>query len=95
MAEGTIQYGLRVTLERVEMGAKGGPNEVKQQAGTGANGLTIMSAVSALDINSPSNTVIQINDAQFIGLCGYLGLIKAGVDTSGIETDIATDVAAN
>jgi hypothetical protein len=95
MAEGTIQYGLRIELKRVELGAKGGPNSIKQQAGTGANGATIMTAVNALDINSPSQTDVEINDAQFAGLCGYIGLIGAGVDTSGIETDIATDVAAN
>ena len=95
MSEAIAQYKIRIEIERVSTGSQGGPNSIKQQVGTGANGITIMTAVGALDVNSPSNTEIDLNDAQFTGLCGLIGLIRGGVDTSSIETDIATLVLAN
>jgi hypothetical protein len=92
MAEDTAQYSIRISIDRESRGSLGGPNSIKQVVG---DGITILTGVGALDVNSPSQTNVELNDAQFTGLCGYIGLIKAGVDTSSLETSIATAVAAN
>lgn len=73
-------------------GTKDGPNQIKQLVG---GGITITTATGAVSVESPTNTIIEINDAQVTGLFGYLGLLQAGIDTSAIETAVATLVAAS
>jgi len=92
MAESAPLYNLRIEIERYSRGNDGGPNEINQSVG---NGITITSATGAVSVESPTNTVVEINDSQVTGLFGYIGLLKAGIDTSAIETAVATLVAAS
>lgn len=92
MAEAAPQYALRVGIKRVSTGNSSGPNTIKQVVGGGA---TICSSTGALDVNSETETVVMINDSQVAGLFGYLGLLKESIDTSAIETAVATLVAAS
>jgi len=90
MAEAAANHAIRVRIEKIDGGSFGGPNSIKQIVGTGSNGAT-----GPNNIESPTNTDLKINDAQLVGLVGYIGLIKAGVDTSSLETSIASAVLAN
>lgn len=92
MAESAPLYNLRISIERHSRGTMGGLNSIKQSVG---NGVTIMTGTGAVNVESPSQTDLEINDAQVTGLYGYLGLLKAGIDTSAIETAVATLVAAS
>jgi len=92
MAEAAPQYAVRITTEKVSRGNSSGANAIKQSVG---NGITILSATSAVNVESETNTVVEINDSQVAGLFGYIGLLKEGIDTSAIETAVATLVAAS
>jgi hypothetical protein len=92
MAEAAPQYAIRIEIEKVSRGNVGGPNSIKQSVG---NGITICTSTGAVNVEQCTNTVIEINDAQVTGLYGYIGLLKMGIDTSAIETAVATLVAAS
>jgi hypothetical protein len=92
MAEAAPQYAIRIEITKVSRGNQDGPNVIKQSVG---NGVTITSAANAVNVESPTNTIVELNDSQVTGLFGYIGLLKAGIDTSAIETEVATVVAAN
>jgi hypothetical protein len=92
MAESAPLYNIRIEIEKNSRGVNGGPNEIKQSVG---NGITITSATGAVNVESPTNTVVEVNDSQVTGLFGYIGLLKSGIDTSAIETAVATLVAAS
>jgi hypothetical protein len=91
MPEAAPQYAVRIMIEKVSRGNKGGPNAIRQSVG---NGITITDT-GAVNVENPSNTVVEINDAQVTGLWGYIGLLKEGIDTSAVETAIGTLVAAS
>ena len=93
MAEASPSYAARIEIQKVDIGAKGGPNAAKQSIG---NGVTVLTGSGlALHINSPINNVVRLNDAQVAGLLGYIGLLNEGIDTSAVETAISTLVAAS
>jgi hypothetical protein len=95
MPEATQNFAARLEICKVDFGAVGGPNTIKQVTGTGSNGATIVSATGSLSIEQPINMVLKMNIAQLTGLFGYIGLINGGVDTSAIESAVASAVAAN
>ena len=92
MAEAAPQYSARITIEKVSRGNIESQNYPMQSVG---NGITIMSASGAVNLDSPTQANVEINDAQVTGLMGYIGLLNAGIDTSAIETAVATLVAAS
>jgi len=92
MAEAAPQYSVRVTLEKVSRGNLENTNAPMQKTGAGT---TIMTSSGAVNLESPSQCNVEINDAQVAGLLGYLGLLNVGIDTSAVETAIATLVAAS
>ena len=92
MAEAAPQYAIRVEIEKVSRGNRGGPNSAKQVVGGGA---TIVSATGSISIEQPINNILELNDAQVAGLLGYIGLLNEGIDTSAVETAISTLVAAS
>lgn len=87
MAEAAPTYGVRVQLQLQSRGTQEGTNRVQQVVG---GGITI-----PLTLDSPLENVIEINQAQLAGLFGYIGLLDANIDTSAVETAIATLVAAS
>lgn len=95
MAEAAPQYAIRVEIEKVSRGNRGGPNSIKQKVGTGSNGATIVSATGSISVDQPTNNILELNDAQVAGLFGYIGLLDGGIDTSTIETAVASLVAAS
>ncbi len=95
MSEAAASYAIRVTIEKISRGNRGGPNSAKQVVGTGANGATITSATGSISIEQPVNNCLEVNDAQVTGLLGYIGLLDGRIDTSAIETAVATLVAAS
>ena len=92
MAEAAPQYSVRITLEKISRGNIENLNAPLQSVG---NGVTILTSSGALNLNSPTQCNVEINDAQVTGLLGYLGLLNASIDTSAIETAVATLVAAS
>jgi hypothetical protein len=92
MSEAAPQYSIRVTIEKISRGNMESTNYPLQSVG---NGITIMSASGAVNVESPMAANIEINDSQVTGLLGYIGLLNATIDTSAIETAIATLVAAS
>lgn len=56
------------------------------------SGLTVTTATIVKGVTKPEGTplsvVINASSAQIQGVMGYLGLIKAGSDTSTVETAI-------
>ena len=85
-------YNLRIDTQKLSRGTMGGSNSIKQSVG---NGITIMSSSGALNADAPTCTDIELSNAQLIGLYGYIGLLKEGIDTAAIETAVATLVAAS
>lgn len=92
MAESAPLYNIRIDMDRVSRGTVENQNAPMQSVG---NGITILTGSGALNVESPIRSNIEVNDAQVTGLLGYLGLLNAGIDTSAIETAIATLVAAS
>lgn len=92
MAESAPLYNLRIEIENQSRGTQGGSNSIKQSVG---NGITIMASSGAMNVDAPSVTVVELNNSQVAGLFGYIGLLHEGIDTSAIETEVATIVAAS
>ena len=92
MAESAPLYNITLTIEKYSRGMQENLNTPQQVVGGGA---TILTSTGALNVESPIQANIEINDAQVTGLLGYIGLLNAGIDTSAIETAIATLVAAS
>jgi hypothetical protein len=92
MAEAAPKYSVLIQITKESRGNLGGGNKIKQSVG---NGITILSATGAVNVEVPTNTHVEINDSQVTGLYGYIGLLAEGIDTSAIETAVATLVAAS
>jgi hypothetical protein len=92
MAEAAPSYNIMLTIEKHSRGMQENTNTPQQVVGSG---ITILTGVGALNVESPIQCNIEINDAQVTGLLGYLGLLNAGIDTSAIETAVAILVAAS
>lgn len=92
MSEAAAQYSVRISLRKVSRGNLENLNAPMQSV---ANGVTIMTSSGALNLDSPSDANVEINDSQVAGVLGYIGLLNAGIDTSAIETAVATLVAAS
>jgi len=89
------QYQLRITIEKVSQGDVNNQNALKQSVG---QSVTIMTAINALDVNTPSVTDVLVTDAQVTSLFGHIGVLNidvtyAAIDTSTIDNAVATVVS--
>ncbi len=87
MSEAAPIGAVRVTVSKVDIGALEGGNRITQLVGGGVT--------FPLNFESPLENVLQLNNNQIAGLFGYIGLLNAGIDTTAIETAVATLVAAS
>lgn len=87
MAEAAPNYAIQVDIKKVSTGNHGGSSQIRFVVG-GAD-------FAPKNVESPTVTTLAINDAQLLGLHGYIAMIKAGIDTAAVETAITTLVAAS
>jgi hypothetical protein len=86
------QYGVRVEMYKSSQGCQENTNAAMQSVG---NGITILTSVGALTIESPIVSDVIMTDAQLAGVLGYIGLLNAGINTAAIETAVATLVGSS
>lgn len=70
------QTNYRIIISPCSSGTVGGGNHIKK------------STPSSKFINEVHDTVTLASDAQIAGVMNYIGLIRAGDDTSTVETAI-------